>query len=178
MPLLNEDTTMKKLNDTHLVLLAAAAQREDGSLVPPPETLSAPPTRIAAAIRALIKAGYAGESTVTDPALAFRSEGDCHLGVIITDNGRTAIRLRNAGDKDEPPAAPAQPELQPKETKAGIVVSLLKREQGATLDELATATKWLPHTTRAALTGLRKKGHNIDKRKRGDTTCYHLGAAA
>ena len=59
-------------------------------------------------------------------------------------------------------------------TKSAIVLSLLTREEGATLAELAAATKWLPHTTRAALTGLRKKGHAIDRRKRGDATCYHL----
>nr|MBA4769903.1 DUF3489 domain-containing protein [Sphingobium sp.] len=54
---------------------------------------------------------------------------------------------------------------------------MLEREGGATLDELTSATSWLPHTTRAALTGLRKKGHDIDRRKRGDVTCYHLAQA-
>lgn len=61
-----------------------------------------------------------------------------------------------------------------KPTKSSIVLSLLSREQGATLADLIEATKWLPHTTRAALTGLRKKGHAIDRRKRGDMTCYQL----
>jgi DNA-binding MarR family transcriptional regulator len=42
---------------------------------------------------------------------------------------------------------------------------LLQREEGATLGELIDATGWLPHTTRAALTGLRKKGHAIEKTK-------------
>ena len=30
----------------------------------------------------------------------------------------------------------------------------------------------------AALTGLRKKEHTLDKRKRNDVTCYHVVAAA
>ena len=34
----------------------------------------------------------------------------------------------------------------------------MKRAKGATLDELIEATDWLPHTTRAALTGLRNAG--------------------
>ncbi|MEE2741654.1 DUF3489 domain-containing protein [Sphingobium sp. UBA5915] len=42
------------------------------------------------------------------------------------------------------------------------------------MDELIAATSWLPHTTRAALTRLRQKGHDIDRRKRGEATCYHL----
>jgi hypothetical protein len=40
------------------------------------------------------------------------------------------------------------------------------------------ATGWLPHTTRAALTGLRKKGHVIEKTKRDDATCYRIEAVA
>jgi DNA-binding MarR family transcriptional regulator len=54
------------------------------------------------------------------------------------------------------------------------VLTLLQREVGATLAELIEATGWKPHTTRAALTGLRKKGHAIARRKREDLTCYHL----
>ena len=63
-------------------------------------------------------------------------------------------------------------------TKSAQVIALLQRADGATLDELVAATGWLPHTTRAALTGLRKKGHAIAKGKRGDKTCYTLPAAA
>ena len=43
-------------------------------------------------------------------------------------------------------------------TKMAEVVGLLEREHGATLAELIAATDWLPHTVRAALTGLRKRG--------------------
>ena len=66
----------------------------------------------------------------------------------------------------------------PRTTKASLVLSLLRREQGATLDEIVSATGWLPHTTRAALTGFRKKGHPIDKAKRDDQTCYRIVTAA
>jgi hypothetical protein len=48
----------------------------------------------------------------------------------------------------------------------------------ATPIEMVEATGWLPHTTRAALTGLRKKGHAIAKGKRGDVTCYSIVAGA
>jgi hypothetical protein len=44
------------------------------------------------------------------------------------------------------------------------VIGLLQREDGATLDEVVAATGWLPHTSRAALTGLRKRGYAIEKR--------------
>ena len=75
------------------------------------------------------------------------------------------------GDVASTPALPAAP------TKSASVLTLVKREQGATLPELIEATGWQPHTTRAMLTGLRKKGHAIERRKREDVSCYHLPAA-
>ena len=62
-------------------------------------------------------------------------------------------------------------------TKSAKVLTLLQREQGATLAELVEATGWQPHTIRAMLTGLRKKGHAIARGKRGDVTCYHSPVA-
>ena len=59
-------------------------------------------------------------------------------------------------------------------SKIASVIALLDRAEGATLAEMVEATGWLPHTTRAALTGLKKKGHTITKDKRGDVTCYHI----
>jgi hypothetical protein len=41
------------------------------------------------------------------------------------------------------------------------VIELLQRDHGATIDELIAATGWLAHTTRAALTGLRKRGYTV-----------------
>jgi DNA-binding IclR family transcriptional regulator len=75
------------------------------------------------------------------------------------------------------PEAPAKAE--PKtSSKISTVIGLLKREQGATLDEMVQTTGWLPHTTRAALTGLKKKGYTIEKAKREDVTCYRIAAEA
>lgn len=67
-------------------------------------------------------------------------------------------------------AAPAQ-------SKTALVITLLRREGGATLGDLVAATGWLPHTTRAALTGLRKKGHVIAKAKPNGVTTYSIAAA-
>lgn len=55
-----------------------------------------------------------------------------------------------------PPSTPAKPQ-----TKSDQVLALLARAHGATIDQLVAATGWLPHTTRAMLTGLKKKGHII-----------------
>lgn len=61
-------------------------------------------------------------------------------------------------------------------SKIGTVLELLRREQGATLAELVNATGWLPQSTRAALTGLKNKGHTIEKSKRDEVTCYRVAA--
>jgi hypothetical protein len=38
---------------------------------------------------------------------------------------------------------------------------MLLLDHGATIEELMAATGWLAHTTRAALTGLRKRGYAV-----------------
>lgn len=75
-------------------------------------------------------------------------------------------------------ALPAQDKASataPKElSKTEKLLSLLKRSEGAMLDELVEATGWLPHTTRAALTGLKKKGHRIERTKADGVSRYLL----
>lgn len=51
------------------------------------------------------------------------------------------------------------------QSKADLVLDMLKRSEGATIEQLVVATGWLPHTTRAALTGLKKKGHAVASEK-------------
>jgi hypothetical protein len=48
-----------------------------------------------------------------------------------------------------------------RDTKLAEVLALIEREAGASIEELTSATGWLPHTTRAALTGLRKRGYTV-----------------
>ena len=74
--------------------------------------------------------------------------------------------------------ATAKAAAKPRETKIGKVIALLKRKDGATLEQMTEATGWLPHTTRAALTGLKGKGHTIERDKRGDKTCYRINKSA
>lgn len=172
---------MIKLNDTQCVLLAAAAARDNGSLIPFPDSLGEAGARVPKAIAALIKAGLAAESEVSDASLVHRTDGDVRYGLFISDTGRSAINIEPDGAGSVADAkvapAPAPAANAPRQTKAALVVELLQRKQGATLNEMVEATGWLPHTTRAALTGLKKKGHVIDKSKRDDATCYRIAKA-
>ena len=57
------------------------------------------------------------------------------------------------------------------------MLDLLTREEGATLDDLMAATGWLPHTTRAALTGFRKRAYAVARNKDGEgRTVYRIDA--
>nr|WP_166180991.1 DUF3489 domain-containing protein [Altererythrobacter segetis] len=67
--------------------------------------------------------------------------------------------------------APAIPKAH---TKISKVLMLLNREEGATVTEIVTATGWLPHTTRAALTALKKKGHTVTSTKTDGVRTYRI----
>jgi hypothetical protein len=61
-------------------------------------------------------------------------------GVSLDDAGRLA-----------PTAAPRDG------SKLALLIELLRRADGATIVDLTQTTGWLAHTTRAAITGLRKR---------------------
>jgi hypothetical protein len=172
---------MTKLNDIQLILLTSAATRDHGSLLPAPAAVADSGDRLTKAITSLAKRGLAEECLATDAASALRTHGDDRFGMFITDAGRAAINVEPDGvlaaAKSDRPVRAKDPKPE-RQTKSAAVVALLQRNEGATLAELVQATDWLPHTTRAALTGLKKKGHVIDKRKRDDVTCYHIAAKA
>ena len=48
-----------------------------------------------------------------------------------------------------------------------MVIEHLQRVDGATIIDLTYATGWLPHTMRAALTGLRKRGYAVIRERIG-----------
>ena len=66
----------------------------------------------------------------------------------------------------------------PPETKTEILRKLLSRKSGADLATLQSATGWLAHSVRAALSGLRRAGFIIERAapaKSGGKTVYRLG---
>lgn len=59
-------------------------------------------------------------------------------------------------------------------TKTATVSRLLSREKGATLDEIAKATEWKPHSCRAFLTGIRKKARVLRQERPDGVTSYRI----
>jgi hypothetical protein len=163
------------LTDTHLVLLSAAAQRQDGLLTPPDRLQGSARQALAAK---LLTSGLAQEIAVTrDQPHWHTDEGGCPKGLQITRAGLEAIGIDP--DDEQHGSAPAEAASRPiasgsssskpqAGSKQALVLELLRRDSGVSLDDLTAATGWLPHTTRAVLTGLRKKGHQIERRKGED----------
>lgn len=77
---------------------------------------------------------------------------------------------RQASDQGAQPPRPG--------SKQALVIGMLSAKSGATLGALVDATGWLPHTVRAALTGLRKRGFMVERsRADGEASVYYIAAA-
>jgi hypothetical protein len=175
-----------KLTDTQLVILSAAAPREDRCLVAPERLKGAALQKLA---RKLISAGFAKEiKAKSDTPIWRRDEvSGASYALKLTAAGAEAIRIDEGVESENAPNEVGALENQKKTTissegkasealesiepvaaagpcaprggsKLAHVIGLLQRDHGATIDELMAATGWLAHTTRAALTGLRKRG--------------------
>jgi hypothetical protein len=184
-----------KLTDTQIVMLSAAAQRDDRCLLAPQILKGAATQKLATK---LVGAGLAKEIKAKPEAPVWRQDeqtGQSYalkltaagiratadapgLALDATREG-TDPRLQVATSSHvvEAPAdvSAAAPSLSAPRTgtKLARVLELLQRDCGATLEELIAATDWLPHTTRAALTGLRKRGYTVtidrSDKERGST---------
>ena len=80
-----------------------------------------------------------------------------------------------------PPSPPTNAPIHQRHTpprpgsKQALLLVLLSRQQGASLTEMMEATGWLPHTIRAALTGLRQRGCAIERSSSADgSSTYRL----
>jgi hypothetical protein len=64
----------------------------------------------------------------------------------------------------------------PRLTKSALLRTRLSEPGGATLASLSALTGWQAHTLRAALSGLRKEGLPLSRRRDGDDTIYAIQA--
>jgi Protein of unknown function (DUF3489) len=174
--LTTRESTSTRLTDTQLIVLSRAAQREDGAAALPDGMTEKAAQKLAAALvtRQLVREIRAKPGM---PVWKRSEKGRSHA-LIITKLGRTAIKAEGEGEsEDSDPAVQASASIDevasaqserstPRQgSKLSIVIDLLARKRGAGIEELASAVAWLPHTTRAALTGLRKRGYAIERER-------------
>ncbi len=68
-------------------------------------------------------------------------------------------------------------EQPPTSTKRAKLIAMLARPEGASVAEIGRRLGWLPHTVRAAITGLRKTGREVTRSKNADDrSVYRLVA--
>jgi hypothetical protein len=154
-----------KFNPTQCNRLSVAMQRED-------RCFEAPVGWKASAAQAfavkLIDAGYAREIRTKGGLPVWRrdKEADQDYSLKLTALG-VKIAKERAGSTEASAntrsknASPAHRES----SKLSKVIAMLS-EEGATIEEISKAMGWLEHTTRAVLTGLRKRGFNIIREAR------------
>lgn len=169
---------MTQLTDTQLILLSTAHGRDSGGLLPLPKSLSDPATA-PAAIKQLIRRGYAEERVVTAKGLTWRADGEKALGAFLTDKGR--LELTSAADIGSSAGNPVTGDAGARAGSSGskreAAIALLQRGGGATIDDLTAATGWLPHSARAVLSGLRKGGQVIERTRTDTGTRYAITGA-
>jgi hypothetical protein len=94
----------------------------------------------------------------------------------ITDsskiNSNAAAPASQSTARDDTASTPAPKPPSKQRQLAGLLI----RDEGATLNQMIAATGWLPHTTRAALTGLKKKGYVISSDKVDGVRTYRAVA--
>ena len=171
-----------KLTDAQFVMMSAAAQRKDRCLSAPTTVRGAALGKVTAK---LVKLGLVREIEAKPGAPIWRRD-DAGQGYALKlmAAGLKAIAVdEGSQDAIEPGEAP-QPQAKngaspdegghparvaaPREgSKLARVIDLLQRSDGATIVDLTQARGWLPHTTRAALTGLRKRGYAVIRERIG-----------
>ncbi len=61
-------------------------------------------------------------------------------------------------------------------TRKARLIRMLGRKTGADVPTISAMLGWLPHTTRAALSGLRNSGSelSVEKPGNGQSSCYRI----
>jgi len=186
---------MTRLSDTQLVILTAAAQRADLSVLPLPETLKLKGGAVNKVLGSLRSKGLIQviETDGRPQRVVLTSEGMALIGVVREDEDGTpegvteaatgatpaeagvqaveapgsvteadsaatpAKRRAKAKAAKQDKAAPAEKPAPRTGTKQALMIEMLKRPEGATVEQIAAATGWQHHTIRGAISGALKK---------------------
>ena len=169
-----------RLTDNQRALLQSAAGREDRFFVLPSNLKGGAAQKVAAK---LIAEGLAKEIKAKVGAPIWRRDGESDQVYSLKLSEAGAKVIATSEDRGAKPAAEsAAPECLPDSmvspeiahhvaeagkaaprlgSKLASVMALLCRPEGVTIGVLTKATGWLPHTTRAAITGVRKRGYSV-----------------
>jgi hypothetical protein len=169
---------MTKLTNTQLKIISQSAQHKNGVAFVPEKMGTAASKKLC---ESLIERRLMRE-VLTKPGMPIWRKGEDGraLSLVILRAGRDLIlehgdalpsdkRISLVNPSDSKPKGHLLPTTSLAQPRAGsklaLVIALLSTEAGASLKALADMAGWLPHTTRATLTGLRKRGFLIERVK-------------
>jgi hypothetical protein len=152
---------MTKLTETQTIILSAGPQRPDNIALPLPKGLAGAAAKMA--VTKMLDRGWLQEvdANLRRNEPLWRETGDGHgTTLVVTDAGLLTIGIEPVAHKaadsihDHTAEAPAVKTPTPREgTKQAALISLLRAPDGATMEEIMTATGWLAHTARGAMSG-------------------------
>ena len=150
-----------KLTTTQRNMLSVASQREDRCVETSPELRGSAARAFATKV---IDAGLAREIRAKDGMPVWRHEKDVdrNYSLKLTASGikiglsEADVIQPSTNVRSNSTSAPPR-----EHSKLSHVMLMLSQECGITVEEISKAMGWLPHTTRATLTGLRKRGIRI-----------------
>ena len=171
-----------KLSDSQLVVLSTACQRPDAFVFP--VTLKLKGNAIGNVLKSLLTKGLLEEipGRADDTIWRYDDEGAPltlratraafeALGIEPDDGlaGHTAGTDETAGTEATEPAepAPVPPTAAPARKTRGLakqaqLIGMLKRPEGASIEEIVAAFGWQAHTVRGAIAGALKKKLGLD----------------
>jgi DNA-binding MarR family transcriptional regulator len=172
---------MPKLSDTHLVILSAAARRKDGTVLPLPKSLKVNKAAATTVLKSLLKKDLIAERPAAPDEAHWRETRDGgRTALAITEVGLQAIGVDadpKTSKQSPPTKAPPKQRSRRAErkpsgsspngrtspaavrpgTKQALLIDLLKRKKGVTIEKIVAATGWQPHSVRGAISGTLKK---------------------
>jgi hypothetical protein len=156
--------TQSQLTDAQRAILAQAAAVEDGGA----DAFEGDARTVAGLIRRGLMMRVPtvdgpGRVLVTTAGQALLG-GETAQAPAATPRRRRAATLVPASAIAPPQAAVSPAASEPKAPggKLGTLIALLQRPDGATLEQLASATGWQAHSVRGAISGALKKQRGID----------------
>jgi hypothetical protein len=181
-----KEITMSKtqLSITQTEVLKAATRRADGNLEPLPANLRGGARK--KVIDGLLSRELVSkfhypdhvEYTLTDAGYA--AVGKKRKAVAPVTAPAKAKAAQTPAEAQRAPETPATAEGQPlvrQNSKQATVIEMLRRPEGATVDQVMAVTGWQRHTVRGTFSGALKKklGLALTSAKIGDARVYRIG---
>ena len=161
------------ISEGGMIAIGAAENESDAALAPGSERVSVTERRSAMEVRIGAISSKRASGAVVHQESGSDCEADVEQGAVV-DNvvcDRASQPVKRAPSQDRGGGEPAFTSdassdhsgcRAPRQgSKLDRLVAILSSAEGATIDDLTRATGWLPHTARAAVTGLRRRGYEV-----------------